>query len=199
MAKRIVVLISGGGSNLQALIDACGAGEIDGEIVGVVSNRKAAYGLVRAADAEIETAYFPLKPYKQAGKSRDDYSGDLATLITKWNPDLIVLAGFMLILTTPFLEAFPQRIINIHPALPGMFAGTHGIERTFEAWQKGEVKHGGCMVHYAIPEVDAGDVLVSAMVPILKGDTLEDFATRLHHREHQIIVLGAQIGLEVLG
>ncbi len=197
--QRIVVLISGGGSNLQALIDACATGEIDAEIVAVVSNRQAAYGLERAKRAGIETAYFPLKPFKSAGKTRADYSAELAALVAQWQPDLIVLAGFMLILAEPFLNAFPGRIINLHPALPNTFAGTHGVERTFAAWQAGEVKHGGCMVHYAIPEVDAGEVLATAMVPILPQDSLESFAARLHRREHRLIIMGVQIALEALG
>ncbi len=197
--KRIVVLISGGGTNLQAIMDACSSGELAAEVVGVVSNRKAAYGLVRAENDEIPTAYFPLTPYRGLENSRNDYSRDLAQLVAKWEPDLVVLSGFMLILTTPFLGAFPQRIINHHPALPGEFAGMHGAQRTFEAWQRGEVAYGGCMVHYAIPEVDAGAVLVSAMVPILPRDTLETYTARLHRREHQTVVMGVQIALEALG
>lgn len=197
--KRIVVLISGGGSNLQALIDACATGELDAEVVGVVSNRKAAYGLERAKLAGIASAYFPLKPYRVAGKTRDDYSADIATLVAEFEPDLIVLAGFMLILTTPFLGAFPDRIINLHPALPGAFAGMHSIERSFNAWKAGEVKYGGCMIHYAIPEVDEGDPLIFTMVPILEHDTLESYAARLHRREHRTLVTGVQIALEALG
>lgn len=185
---RLVVLISGSGTNLQAIIDAIDEGSLDAEISVVVSNRKNAYGLVRAENAKIPTLYFPLKPYKGEGKSREQYDHDLAKKIATQNPDLIVLAGWMHILSPAFLDHFPRQVINLHPALSGEFAGTHAIERTFEAYQAGEVAHGGCMVHYVIPEVDAGAVIVQEIVPIHEKDTLDDFEQRLHGIEHRIIV-----------
>ena len=186
--SRIVVLISGSGTNLQALIDAIESAVLNAEIVLVVSNRKAAYGLVRAEQAGIPTLYFPLKPYNDAGISRGVYDADLAGIVADSKPDLIVLAGWMHIFSPAFLSHFPRRVINLHPALAGTFPGAHGIEETFAAFQRGEVQHGGCMVHYAIPEVDAGAVIVQEVVPIHHGDTLEDFAERLHAAEHHIIV-----------
>jgi len=185
---RIVVLISGGGSNLQAIIDAIHSQHLNAEIVLVVSNRKNAYGLQRAEADDIETLYFPLKPYKEAGKSREDYDADLAATIREYAPDLIVLAGWMHILTPAFLEPFPNKVINLHPALPGMFPGTNAIERAYEAYQSGEIESSGIMVHYAVPEVDAGEVIIQAEVPILPGDSLEDFETRMHTTEHRLIV-----------
>ena len=185
---RLVVFISGSGTNLQAIIDAIAAGDLDAEIALVVANRKAAYGLVRAAEAGIPTLYFPLKPYKDAGWPREQYDADLAERVSAYNPDLVVLAGWMHILSSAFLDRFPRRVINLHPALPGAFAGINAIERTFETYQRGEVQRGGCMVHYAVPEVDAGAVILQATVPIHPGDTLDDFEARLHAAEHRLIV-----------
>jgi len=185
---RLVILISGSGTNLQAIIDAIAEDNLDAEISLVVSNRKNAYGLVRAEEASIPTLYFPLKPYKDADKSREEYDADLAKQLVDYEPDLIVLAGWMHVFSPAFLNNFPQRVINLHPALPGQFAGTHAIERTFEAFHAGEVEHGGCMVHYVIPEVDAGAVILQETVPIQENDTLDDFEARLHTTEHRIIV-----------
>jgi formyltetrahydrofolate-dependent phosphoribosylglycinamide formyltransferase len=188
MTARLVVMISGSGTNLQAIMDAIAAGTLDAEIVLVVSNRNAAYGLVRAEQAGIPTLYYPLKPYHDAGRSREQYDADLAARIAPYDPDLIVLAGWMHILSPAFLDHFAGRVINLHPALPGAFAGINAVERTFEAYQRGEVAGGGCMVHYAIPEVDAGAVIVQDAVPIYPGDALADFETRLHETEHRLIV-----------
>lgn len=185
---RLVVLISGSGTNLKAIIDAFANETLQGEIVLVISNRKAAYGLTRAQEAGLRTLYFPLKPYKDAGESREAYDADLAEIVLECTPDLIVLAGWMHILSAAFLDHFPQQVINLHPALPGAFTGTNAIERNFVAFQNGEVSSGGVMVHYAIPELDAGPVLVQEAVPIYTDDTLEDFAARLHDTEHRLIV-----------
>ncbi len=185
---KLIVLISGSGTNLQALIDAIDAGHIKAEIRLVVSNRRNAYGLTRAQEAGIEILYFPLKPYKDSGKSREQYDADLAAKLKTHTPDLIVLAGWMHILSPAFLDEFPRRVINLHPALPGAFPGTDAIERAYEAYQDGEITHSGVMIHYAIPEVDAGDVIIKAEVPVLDSDTLDDFAARMHATEHQLIV-----------
>lgn len=184
----IIVFISGSGSNLQAIIDAVQAGQLDVEIALVVSNRKAAYGLVRAAENGIPTFYHPLKPYRDAGKSREAYEADLAERIRPLNPDLIVLAGWMHVLGAGFLNQFPNRVINLHPALPGQFAGTQAIERAYEAFQRGEITHSGCMVHLTIPEVDAGPVITQAKVSLYAQDTLAQFEARMHTAEHRIIV-----------
>jgi formyltetrahydrofolate-dependent phosphoribosylglycinamide formyltransferase len=185
---RIVVMISGSGTNLQALINAVQAGELAADIVGVVSNRKAAFGLQRAAQAQIETLYFPLKPYIEQGLSREAYDADLAARVADFEPDLIVLAGWMHVLSEDFLSHFPNQVINLHPALPGAFPGLNAVERTFEAYQKGEVAHGGVMIHYVVPEVDAGPVIAEAVVPITPEDSLETFTARLHGVEHKLIV-----------
>lgn len=185
---RLVVLISGNGSNLQAIIDAINANHLNAEIVAVVSNRKNAYGLERAKKSGIDRVYFPYKPYKDSGKSREEYDADLAEKIVQYQPDLIVLAGWMHILSPSFLDRFPKKVINLHPALPGQFDGIHAIERAYEAYQQGEIDHSGIMVHYAIPEVDAGDVIIQVHVPILDKDTLQDFQNRMQQNEHKLLV-----------
>jgi len=185
---RLVVMISGSGTNLQALINAARNGVLDADIVAVVSNRKEAFGLQRAAQAGIETLYFPLKPYTAQGLSRAAYDADLAARVDDFEPDLIVLAGWMHVLGEEFLSRFPDQVINLHPALPGAFSGLNAIERTYEAYQKGEVAHGGVMVHYVVSEVDAGPVIAEAVVPITPEDSLETFTARLHGVEHELIV-----------
>lgn len=126
MSPRIVVLISGNGSNLQAIIDAINSKTLNGQIVLVVSNKDSAYGLTRATQAEIPTLIFPLKPYKDLGKTRIEYDIDLAKKIKEYNPNLIVLAGWMHILSEEFLNLFKDiNIINLHPALPNQFDGIY--------------------------------------------------------------------------
>ena len=188
MPPRLVIFISGTGTNLQAILDAVGAGELNAEVALVVSNRKAAYGLVRAEQAGVSTLYFPLKPYNDAGLSRENYDRDLAERVSAYEPDLIVLAGWMHIFNAAFLDYFPNRVINLHPALPGQFPGVDAIRRTFEAYQRGEVNAGGCMVHYVVPEVDAGLVIAQTIVPITPGDTLEAFEQRVHESEKRLLV-----------
>lgn len=186
--KKLAVFVSGSGSNLQAILDASADDRLNTEVVLVVSNRKNAYGLTRAENAGIPTLYFPFKPYRDAGKSRETYDADLAQKVSVYQPDLVVLAGWMHILSPAFLDHFPHRVINLHPALPGTFVGIGGIEWAFEAYQKGEIEHGGCMIHYVIPEVDAGAVIVQAPVSILPDDTLDTYAQRVHATEHKIMV-----------
>jgi formyltetrahydrofolate-dependent phosphoribosylglycinamide formyltransferase len=198
LTATLVVLISGSGTNLQAIIDAIEAKSLNAKIALVVSNRKAAYGLTRAENHQIPTLYFPLKPYPDAGKSRESYDVDLAERVRECEPTLIVLAGWMHIVTPAFLEPFPNRVINLHPALPGQFPGTHAIERAFEAYKNGEINESGCMIHYVIPEVDAGEVITTAMVPFEDGDTLEIYEERMHEAEHKLIVKGIRISLEAL-
>lgn len=193
--KRLVVMISGGGTNLQALIDACQTGTLDAHIVAVFSNRAGVYGLERAGQAGIPAVTFPLAPYKQAGRPRSDYDQDLAKLVAAFDPDLIVLAGWMLILSPVFLNHFPQQVINLHPALPGQFPGTDAIGRAYVAFQRGEIDQTGVMLHWVIPEVDAGDVIASAAVAINTHDSLADLETRIHATEHRLIVEATRLAL----
>lgn len=193
MAKRVVVLISGNGSNLQALIDA--QAESDYQIVAVVSNKASAYGLERAKQANIPTQSLSLKAFKEAGKSRLDYDLAIAEIIMGYQPDLVVLAGWMLIVSSQFIDALGGKLINLHPALPNQFAGAHAIEDAFNAYQRGEITHTGCMVHYVIPEIDAGPVIAQARVDIYPDDTLETLEERMHQAEHQLIVHAVNLAL----
>lgn len=197
MTKRLAVLISGSGSNLQAIIDAVAAGRLAAQIVVVASNRRDAYGLVRAEQAGIPALYFPFKPYKDAGRPREAYDADLATQVAAYAPDLVVLAGWMHVLSPAFLDHFPGRVLNLHPALPGQFAGTHAIQRAYEAFQRGEIDHTGVMVHWVVPEVDAGPVLASELVPIDPGDSLDDLEARIHAAEHRLLVEAVALALAV--
>ncbi len=189
---RLIVCISGGGTNLQALLDACADGTLPATIVLVVSNRKQAYGVQRAAQAGIPTLYAPIKPWLAQGAPRTAYDAELAHQLVPYQPDLIVLAGWMHIFSAAFLDHFPNQVINLHPALPGTFPGINAIERAFAAFQQGTLSSSGCMVHYAIPEVDAGPVIATRTVPFAAGDTLESYAARLHAAEHALLVEAVQ-------
>ncbi len=185
MTARLVVLISGNGSNLQAILDACASGEINASVVSVISNKADAYGLIRAKNAGIETIHFQ----KPENESRQEYDARLAEFVVAKNPNYIILAGWMRILSNHFLSVFPNRVINLHPALPGIFPGTHAIERAFEAYQRGEIDHTGVMVHLVPDEgVDNGPVLATAIVPINTDDTLESLEARIHQTEHQLLI-----------
>ena len=183
--KRLVVLISGNGSNLQAILDACASGELPASVASVISNKEDAYGLSRARNAGIEAIYFA----KQENESRRDYDARLAVYVSTCLPDYVILAGWMRLLTSAFLDHFPNRVINLHPALPGTFPGTHAIERAFEAYQRGEIEHTGVMVHLVPDEgVDNGPVLGTEIVPIDRNDELESLVARVHQTEHRLLV-----------
>ncbi len=159
--SQLVVLISGNGSNLQAILDACKSGELNAQVVSVISNKADAYGLIRAKDAGVEAIHFP----KLENESRNEYDARLADYVSTCLPDYVILAGWMRILTSSFLSHFPNRVVNLHPALPDTFPGTHAIERAFEAYQRGEIEHTGIMVHLVPDEgVDNGPVLATEIV-----------------------------------
>lgn len=185
MILRLVVLISGNGSNLQAILDACVSGELPASVVTVISNNADAYGLKRAQNAGVEAVHFA----KLTGETRQQYDARLCDYIKTKQPDYIILAGWMRILTNSFLSSFPNRVVNLHPALPGTFPGTHAIERAYEAWQKGEIDHTGVMVHLVPDEgVDDGPVLATQEIAFVPGESLEDFEIRVHKTEHLILV-----------
>lgn len=183
--RRLAVLISGNGSNLQAVLNACSAGQLPAEVVVVVSNRPEAFGLERARQAGVPAVVKPKLP----GQSRQEYDAELAALVQPYQPDLVILAGWMRILTAAFLDVFSGRVINIHPALPGMFPGTHAIERALDAYHAGEIRETGVMVHYVPDEgIDCGPVIAHRSVPILAGDTIETLTDRVHQTEHKLLV-----------
>jgi phosphoribosylglycinamide formyltransferase 1 len=183
--SRLVVLISGNGSNLQAILDACENKELPASVVAVFSNNADAYGLVRAHESGVKAIHFP----KLESESRRDYDARLAEDILTYAPNYIVLAGWMRILTSAFLSHFPNRVINLHPALPGTFPGTYAIERAYAAHQKGEIDHTGVMVHLVPDEgVDDGPVLATQEIEFVANESLEDFNIRVHKVEHLILV-----------
>lgn len=172
----IVVLISGNGSNLQALIDQSGAGGY--AICGVISNKADAYGLERAARAGIPTRVIRHQDYLD----RESFDRALMAQIDSFSPALVVLAGFMRILSAAFVSHYAGRVLNIHPSLLPDYRGTHTHERVLEA---GEKEH-GVSVHFVTEELDGGPVVLQAVVPVLAGDTRDALAARVAQQEHRI-------------
>ncbi|MBY5921084.1 phosphoribosylglycinamide formyltransferase [Ferrimonas balearica] len=180
-AIRIAVLISGNGSNLQAILDACQAGDINGEVVAVVSNKADVYGLTRAEQAGVPG----LVVAPQAGESREAYDSRLEAELSQLNVDLVVLAGFMRILSDGFVNRFAGRMLNIHPSLLPKYTGLNTHQRALEA---GDEEH-GCSVHFVTPELDGGPVILQAKVPVFEDDDAEELAERVHTQEHRIYPL----------
>jgi len=186
---RLVVLASGDGSNLQAILDACANGHLKAQVVFVVCNRKTARAIDRAERMGVPVLYHPLKWYLDTGRTRLDYDADLAEQVAKYAPDLIVLAGWMHILSMAFLGRFPDKVINLHPALPGQFPGTHAIERAYNAFERGEIKETGIMVHFVPDEgVDVGAPVAIAKIPLMAGESLDSLETRIHNAEHTLLI-----------
>jgi phosphoribosylglycinamide formyltransferase 1 len=186
---RLVVMASGNGSNLQAIMDACSSGNLNANIVCVISDQPAATALKRAAAAGIPTCTFPWRPYREMGRDRRAYDADLAELVRTYSPDWIVLAGWMRLLSSAFLERFPMQVINLHPALPGTFPGTHAIERAWDDYKAGLIQHTGVMVHFVPDEgVDTGPVIVYEVVPFELDDNLNSLTTRIHAVEHRLLI-----------
>ncbi len=184
-SARLVVLISGNGSNLQAILDACAAGTLKAQVVAVFSNVAEAYGLERARQAGVPAFHVP----KLAAQTRHDYDAALAEAVAAYAPDWVVLAGWMRLLTSAFLDRYPGRVVNLHPALPGAFPGTHAIERAWEAYRRGEIDHTGVMVHQVPDEgVDSGPVLAQAIVEIKPDDDLAKLEARVHAVEHELLI-----------
>ncbi len=175
---KIVVLISGDGSNLQAIIDHIDSGEIKAEIAAVISNRADAYGLVRAQKAGIASEVLDHSQFD----SREAFDQSLAKRIDAYQPDLIVLAGFMRILSDDFVKRYPAKLINIHPSLLPKYKGLHTHKRALEA---GDKQH-GASVHFVIPELDAGTVIMQGIVPVKPHDNEETLTQRVHNIEHAI-------------
>ncbi len=182
--KRILVLISGNGSNLQTLLDHCASGKVAGEVVGVISNRADAYGLVRAKEAGVATAILA----QQQFASRAEYDVALLALMDDYQPDLVVLAGFMRILSADLVRHFAGRMINIHPSLLPKYQGLHTHKRAID---DGEREH-GASVHFVTEELDGGPVILQARVPIFEGDSADEVAARVQVQEHSIYPLVVQ-------
>jgi phosphoribosylglycinamide formyltransferase-1 len=190
MARQvpIAVLLSGGGTNLQAIIDAVEAKRLDAKIQLVLSNKADAFGLVRAQNHGIPTEVLDHKAYP----SRDAYDQAIVDLLRGRGVELVVLAGFMRLLSPVFIKAYSNRIMNIHPALLPSFPGLHV--------QKKAVEHGvrfsGCTVHFVNEECDEGPIIIQAVVPVFPDDTEEILAARILTQEHRIFPRAIQLYAE---
>ncbi|HBZ95693.1 MULTISPECIES: phosphoribosylglycinamide formyltransferase [unclassified Pseudomonas] len=184
MPCNVVVLISGSGSNLQALIDSLGHDGNPARIAAVISNRADAYGLQRAQRAGIATELLDHKQFD----GREAFDAALILAIDAHQPDLVVLAGFMRILTPGFVQHYAGRLLNIHPSLLPRHKGLHTHQRALEA---GDSEH-GCSVHFVTEELDGGPLVVQAVLPVTADDTAESLASRVHQQEHQIYPLAVR-------
>jgi len=181
---RIALLISGSGSNLQAFIDAIANTELAADIVCVLSNRADARGLERARAANIETAVLDHKLFE----SREQFDAQLQQLIDSYTPDLVILAGFMRILTPGFVRHYLGRLLNIHPSLLPKYPGLHTHQRAIDAGDS----EAGATVHFVTEELDGGPAVVQVSVPIIAGDTAAALAQKILQHEHVIYPLAAQ-------
>lgn len=182
---RIAVLVSGSGSNLQALIDACAAGRLDVDIIHVISNVAAARGLQRARDAGIRSSVLEHRAFADRG----GFDAALARLAAEDRPDLVVLAGFMRIIGPAMLDPFRGRMINLHPSLLPRYRGTDTYRRALDA---GDAEH-GASIHFVTEELDGGPVIAQVVIPILPDDDAATLAARLGPMEHRLVV--ATVGL----
>ena len=191
--KKLVILISGNGSNLQAIINEIYHKRLDCVISAVVSNRKNAYGLTRARDNDIPIYYLP---YIRNKIDRKDYDKNLKNLVDSFNPDIIVCAGWMHVLSSEFIDYFNKLhilIINLHPALPNMIPGKNSIEDAITLYHQNKISHTGIMVHHVIPEIDAGSVINTQTVKIYKNDSINDLKSRIQYFEKQALIKGIKI------
>lgn len=180
----VVVLLSGTGSNLQALIDSMRSGDSPVRIAAVISNRSDAYGLQRARDAGIDTRSLDHKAFE----GREAFDSALIELIDAFNPKLVVLAGFMRILSADFVRHYEGRLLNIHPSLLPKYKGMHTHQRALDA---GDSEH-GCSVHFVTEELDGGPLVVQAVVPVESDDSAQTLAQRVHTQEHRIYPLAVR-------
>lgn len=176
--KQIAVLASGQGTNLEAILEAVERGEIAGQVVLVISDRSEAPALVRAAKRQINNLYFNPKEYG----SREEYDQALIDELEKVQVDLVVLAGYMRLLTSKFISAFPLKIINIHPSLLPAFPGLDGVEQASDYG----VKVTGCTVHFVDDGLDSGPVILQEAVPVIQHETVQTLHQRIHAAEHRL-------------
>jgi phosphoribosylglycinamide formyltransferase 1 len=185
--KRVGVLVSGRGSNLQALVDAAGRGELGGEVAVVVSNVETALGLERARKAGIPAVF-----RDHRGRKREDFDAEIVEILRAHQVDLVCLAGFMRLLSPVFVRAFPGRIVNIHPALLPAFPGTDAQR---QAWEHG-AKVSGATVHLVDEGLDSGPIVAQEAVSVLSGDTPQTLAARILEVEHRLYPRAVRLLLE---
>ena len=186
--KNIVILISGRGSNMEAIVRAQQAEAWPARIAAVISNKPDAKGLAFAASHGIPTAVVPNKEFP----TREAFDAALQETIDRFNPDLVVLAGFMRILTAPFVEHYAGRMLNIHPSLLPLFPGLHTHRQALDA---GVAEH-GATVHFVTAELDHGPAVIQAHIPVLPGDTEDSLAERLLAEEHVIYPKAVRLFIE---
>ena len=179
--KRLGVLVSGSGSNLQALLDACAGSDFPAQVAIVLSNVPTAFALERARKAGVATEVLEHKSFAD----RDAFDAELVQRLRRHGVEIVCLAGFMRLLGTRFLEAFPGRVLNIHPALLPAFPGLHAPRQAL----KHGVKIAGCTVHFVDPGLDSGPIIVQAAVPVLPDDDEQKLAARILTEEHRIYPL----------
>ncbi|MDR7344897.1 phosphoribosylglycinamide formyltransferase-1 [Pantoea alhagi] len=179
--KRLVVLISGNGSNLQAILDACEQGRINASVAAVFSNKANAFGLERAARAGVAAHALSAADYP----NREAFDQQLMRAIDSYAPDLVVLAGYMRILSPAFVAHYHDRLLNIHPSLLPKYPGLHTHR---QALANGDSEH-GTSVHFVTDQLDGGPVILQARVPVFSGDSEEDVTARVQHQEHAIYPL----------
>lgn len=188
---RLVILISGRGSNMNAIIHAVKNGKIPHtKIVGVISDNPYAEGLALARKAGIRAIYLSAAPYKT--KLEGEAEKIYIQTIKRWKPDIIILAGFMRVIKPTFIKSFPHRIINIHPSLLPAYPGLHTHERVLAAGEK----ESGCTVHFVDETVDGGKRIIQARVPVLPTDTPQTLAARVLEKEHKILLFAIRLLLE---
>ena len=184
MTKRLVILISGSGSNLQAFIDAIDAGTLHAEIACVISNKASVFGLQRAEKAGISTQVLSHQNFS----SREDYDHALLAEVQKHEPDLVILAGFMRILTPVFVAPLYGKLMNIHPSLLPKYPGLHTHQRALDNGDS----EAGVTVHFVSVELDGGPIIVQARVPVLPDDNADTLSKRVLEQEHKIYPLAAR-------
>lgn len=197
MKKKVSIgiLVSGSGTNLQSIIDNSEKGLLDAEIKVVISNNPDAYGLERAKKHHIPTAVIEQNNFK----SREDFDRKMIEVLKSYSVELVVMAGFMRVLSPVFLQAFPMKVMNIHPAILPSFQGLHGQQKAFDYG----VKFSGCSVHFADDGVDTGPIIIQAVVPVYDDDSEESLSQRILKEEHKIfsqaIQFYAEGNLEIVG
>lgn len=174
--KRLVVLVSGRGSNLQAILDAVERGSLSLQVVGVFSDQEEPYAFQRAKEKGIPTVFVDPADYQE----REDYDAALARKVAAFHPDIIALAGFMRVLTAVFLDNFPGRVVNIHPALLPAFPGLEGQRQAIDYG----VQYSGCTVHFVDDGMDTGPIILQSVVPVYQNDTADTLAERILAKEH---------------
>ena len=185
---RLGVLISGSGTNLQAIIDRSESGDLHAKVVCVISNKAEAFGLERARKHGIAAIHLDYKSFS----GRGEYDAALVTTLQELHVDLVILAGFMRIVTPVLLDAFPNRVMNIHPALLPSFPGLDAQKQALEYG----AKLSGCTVHFVDAGTDTGPIILQSAVPVLEDDTVASLSERIHHEEHKLYPAAIQLFAE---